>query len=240
MSTATTNSCPNCGAVGLESGKQCKRCVWIPLQSSEILFIDDEGVACPNCSTRRPVGIEECPQCGKTELLDASQHADNFHLSTIFILTTLVAICVGLVRVEPALGVIVSLVLGLSTIRTVVLLRERKRHRYPIVVRDMWRIFGKSIVGVVLFCAVWCFVCFFGGVILMGIANEMYVVHIPALIILLAAIHIPAGMIMMRFVRHRKLFFTGIVVGSVASGAVVLIWPHLNWGEVGVLFVIPL
>lgn len=239
MLTSTTR-CPNCGAAGLADGKPCRECDWLPLQSSEIIFIDDQMITCPGCSTQRPKGLKVCPQCGGNQLLDSpSQYANNYHLSTIFVVTTVVAICFALINVEPVVGIVVSALLGVSALRTAVLARERKRHRYPIAARDMRRIFGKSFVGIIAFLTIWCGVAFFFAMIVTDFVFEIHHFEIPVLVIVLAAVQVPSGILVFRGSRARQEMLAGAAVGFVVGFAVVISWSLVSLGNAWLLILLP-
>jgi hypothetical protein len=147
----------------LEEGRPCGNCGWIPLQPTELKFVDDQLVTCPHCSRPRPVASERCPICGKESVLeDLSRSSESFHLSTLLIITTLLAVCLALMRVALPLGIALLVFLTLTGVRTAALIRERKRHRYPVTPRDLRRLFGASAWGVCLGMLT-LVVCLFGG-----------------------------------------------------------------------------
>ena len=97
--------CPNCRVAGLPSNSACPQCGWLPLRRSEMQFVDDQQVTCPKCSVTRPIAAPTCPSCGTREVLDSpSEKTLNFHISSIFLLTTIVAICVALFQVQSPVG----------------------------------------------------------------------------------------------------------------------------------------
>jgi hypothetical protein len=141
----------------------------MPLRSTELLFVDDQTVTCPHCSRQRPVTSEFCPSCGGRDvlLLDSlSPYSANFHLSSLLMLTTLIAVCFAVARIRLEAGIAMFVITGLATLRTGLLISERKRHRYPVSSRDVRRLFGMSVGGIILALFVLGVTLGFGGLML--------------------------------------------------------------------------
>ncbi len=135
----------------------------MPLRPTEMRFVDDQSMVCPHCSRPRRVTDESCPHCSARAVLESlSRDTANFHISSLLLLTTLIAVCLALTRVSLALGIPAFLIVGLATLRTGLLVRHRKRHRYPVFTKDLLRLFGWSITGILL-----AFVAF-GGALMVG------------------------------------------------------------------------
>jgi hypothetical protein len=136
----------------------------MPLQPTELLFVDDQTVTCPHCKRERSAQQEWCPHCGTEDILASlSKHSTNFHLSSLLLLTTLIAVCFALFRIAPGLGTAAFLMVAFSTVRTAILVRERKRHRYPTALRDVIKFFATSVAGILLMLAVFVGVSFGAG-----------------------------------------------------------------------------
>lgn len=143
--------CPNCSASRADEDVSCGECGWVPLRSTELLFLDGHAVRCPACSRERNATDDHCPYCGSRAVLaPLSAHVTNFHTSTLLLFATLIALCFALLRLAIPAGILAFLLVGLSSIRTCVLAQERKRHRYPHSLRDLARMFGSSAIGVIV------------------------------------------------------------------------------------------
>jgi|GEM_PF-5013275 len=142
--------CPNCRAVRPATNDPCNNCSWMPLQETELLFVDDE-ITCSECKQKRPATQLNCPNCGTSvELKSLTTGNFNFQISGIFIVMTVIAVCAAVGRFAPPLGIGMFLLSALAGVRTVILVQERKRHRYPAGSTDLMRFFGGSIGGIII------------------------------------------------------------------------------------------
>lgn len=101
--------------------------------SEELATLD---VICPHCQAVVPPDANRCWLCG--ESLDGSSLAParssgapshrgaSFSLSTMLLVTTLIAICCGLLAAAPGLGVIVCVLLAPVLVRTAKVVRRRE------------------------------------------------------------------------------------------------------------------
>ncbi len=143
--------CPNCRHPLAVAGSACTRCGWVPLQSTELQFLDTTDVACPDCKRPRPADADRCPYCGSRHVLGRpSSGAATFHLSTLLATITWLAFCLALCRLALVLGILLLLATGLSALRTATLVRERKKHRYPIAPKDVGALIALSFFGVLV------------------------------------------------------------------------------------------
>ena len=139
----------------------------MPLRPTELLFVDQQTVACPCCTRMRPISAESCRYCGGRDVLGAlSQQSANFHLSSLLLLTTVIAVCFALTRISLVLGIPAFTLTGLATLRTALLIRLRKQHRYPVSTHDAIRLFGTSTLGITLALFVFAGTCMGGGFML--------------------------------------------------------------------------
>ncbi len=142
--------CPNCRAERFDGELACRQCGWMPLRSTEMLFVDDQDVVCPHCGRHRPLADDACPHCGGHDVLEsAAKYTANFRISSLMLLTSLFAVCFALGRIAVVLGIVAFTFLALALLRTMLLVRQRKRFRYPVASRDLMRMFGQSLLGII-------------------------------------------------------------------------------------------
>ncbi len=160
--------CPNCRRRRSASDDPCPFCNWLPLRSTEMAFVED-CVVCPKCSAKRSATEPNCARCGAAQVLESqSENTLNFNLSSMFLVTTVVAVCVAITRVVPFLGISAFIVVGLSGYRTMLLIRERKRFRYPVAMGDVWQLMMASFVCILASVAVFVGTGFLGGIFLIA------------------------------------------------------------------------
>ncbi len=224
--------CPNCRTERADGDLPCPQCGWMPLRSTEIQFVDDRTMACPRCGRQRPVSPTPCSYCGSRDLLEpTARHAVNFRISSLMLLTALVAFCLVLGRVAVVLGILAFGVFGLAALRTALLIRERKRFRYPVFTRDMLQIFALSIFGILVAIVVFIAVSFLCALPANIIASLPATRNAPlsAMFITVAIVGLQGGAVYLIGLRRERRgmilagaatgWITGaIVVGMVASG----------------------
>lgn len=143
--------CPNCSAAGFTGEGPCRTCDWQPLQPTEMLFGDEQQVRCPHCGRARPFDSASCPHCGGHDVLPPLSHrSESFQLSTLLLLITLAAACLAVLRLVPALGIIALVLLAFTTLRTALLVRERKRYRYGVSVTTLADLFLRNCAAVLV------------------------------------------------------------------------------------------
>ncbi len=146
----------------------------MPLRATEMLFLEHPTVVCPHCRQPRPVADETCPHCGDMSVLESlSPHTSNFHISSLLLVTTLFAICFAAARIAIGVGVVAFMIAGAAALRTALLVGERKRFRYPISIRILLRLFGRSVVGIIFAIVIFGVLLFMGGVILGGVFSQI-------------------------------------------------------------------
>ncbi|MFT5526535.1 MAG: RNA polymerase subunit RPABC4/transcription elongation factor Spt4, partial [Pirellulaceae bacterium] len=142
--------CPNCRAVRRANEQTCRNCDWIPLQETELVFVDEE-ITCSECKRVRPATEHQCPDCGAgVKLKSLTKGTFNYQISGIFLVMTVIAICAAVGRYLPALGIGLLFLATLAGVRTILLVQERKRHRYPTGTNDLVRLFWGRVGGVIL------------------------------------------------------------------------------------------
>lgn len=219
--------CPNCRTRRSSPAERCEHCGWVPLRTTELQFVDDEQLACPNCGAVRPINATACPRCGTRELLEAlADNTQNFRISSLLMLTTLVGICLALCRLAWPVGIAAFVITGLATWRTVLLVGERKKHRYPVVGADLGRFFAASLGGVVLgffiFGVTWTFGMMLLGAIAAPIMYASQPVALVIAVIFLVATHVGAAHLIYRRLKTRAPFAVGGAVGLLAAVVVAL------------------
>ncbi|MCA9178549.1 MAG: zinc ribbon domain-containing protein [Planctomycetales bacterium] len=162
--------CPNCRSTRVRDGDVCERCGWIPAPATEMVFVDNTTMRCPVCSAERPGDAECCPCCGAEQRLQsfAANSGVSFHISSLLIATTLLAVCLALMRVVMPLGIIALTITLLAGYRTALLTFERKRLRYPVSDSQAFELFLHSVGGVVLAGAVLVMLLFAWNMALFG------------------------------------------------------------------------
>ncbi len=195
----------------------------MPLRSTEILFVDDQTVICPNCARERPRGDAVCPHCGTQEMLArAAIHTSTFRISSVMLLTTLIAVCLALGRFSPFLGILLSCLLAFATLRTILLVRHRKRFKYPTSPRDVMRLFGMSVVGIIVAClafaVVWVVLAFV-TIAFFGRSAGESLGFIIAAILMIVASEVGAVVLVAWRQEGRRMLLIGIVVASIAAFA---------------------
>ncbi len=226
----SSDRCPNCGIAKHGGDDACPNCGWLPLRGTELRFLDEEEVVCPQCSATRPGTVPSCPQCGAEQVLESlTRDRLTFGISTMFALTTMVAVCVALTRISPILGVPAFLILGVSAFRSALLIRERKRYRYSVSLQDLGRIFAGSLLGLFIGGAVFGLTCFLGGMVVaaismpfMGSLDYPAVVEAILAILLLVSTHVVAGFLICWKAKKLDALAAGGVVGLVFGSFTVL------------------
>ncbi len=203
----------------------------MPLRPTEIQFLDDQTVVCPTCSRQRPAAQTSCPDCGSRGVLQSlSLHTANFHISSLFLLTTLIAFCFALARIALWLAVPASMIAALATLRTWLLAQERKRHRYPTSPADLIRLFGWSVLGIIIAILVFGGTCFALqlplGLLLGGIAMHSEVI---AVVLLVLAVIASESAAVALFVRRRASRVKLLVGAAPAFGSGLLILSCTAW-----------
>lgn len=142
----------------------------MPLRDTELRFVDGETITCPRCSQSRPATNRSCPNCGSAEMLERlNPHTSNFQITSLFRVMTVVAICLAIARFELTCGVVAGIFSGLTMLTTAMLIRERKRHRYPVSTRETANIFlrsaGHVFVGMISLFVLTCATGFVAGIL---------------------------------------------------------------------------
>ena len=219
--------CPNCRSSRSSNDETCEHCGWVPLRATELLFVERDQVVCPRCSKPRPAAANTCPNCGAQHLLEElSQNARNFHISKLLWVTALVGVCLAIYRITPFLGIPAFMIAGCATLRVALLLEERKKHRYSVKTRDMLRLFGGSVGGILAalfaFGGSWFALSIF-GVGVATAASQSFEVFIALVAILLAATHVPANIWAWKSLGLRPCL-TGVFVAVAGGSFVAVLW----------------
>lgn len=116
---------------------------------------------CPECGAALPPGAVTCWLCrrksnsashystpGTTVVRDPG--AGQFSLATIFLVITLIAVCLGTFHIAPGLGVLVMIVAGPAMIRACVVGIKEKRAGHPLSIGEKLVAFFASTAIVIL------------------------------------------------------------------------------------------
>lgn len=86
-------------------------------------------VNCPHCAARNPPAEERCGSCGRllTLYIGPAEHLPRrFDLGSLMVLIALVAVCLGVTREVPAIGVFLLLITVPALLRTFVWIARQK------------------------------------------------------------------------------------------------------------------
>ncbi len=97
-----------------------------------------DAVRCPDCGALLKRGEIKCWLCGREQQPDGSEPsspfavaprktAGQFSLATVFLIITLIAVCLGTLRLAPGVGVLLMIVAAPALIRTCVVVAKEKR-----------------------------------------------------------------------------------------------------------------
>ena len=190
----TEQLCANCRSAELLADGSCAHCGWMPLQSTELLFVDDQEIDCPHCGARRSIDEAVCSHCGESAVLESlSPHANTFHISSIMLLTALIAVCLALGNLSPEIGLIAIVATTLVVLRMLVLTHERKRHRYPpSTLKEVAQLLMTGYTGLFLAALAGGACAFMGGLALIPIVHAIPFRHGPFwFFVFLGMTHVP-------------------------------------------------
>lgn len=193
------------------------------MRSTELQFVDDREIGCPRCQRPRPLDAPSCPHCGAKDVLEPlSAYTLNFRISSLLVLTALVAVCVAVARLSPGLGVACMIVVSASALRAALLVRERKRHRYEVTLVDLWRLFVWSMLGVLLGGFVFFMACLMESAVLTLVLGPAELFReLAAWFVFLLAVHAIAGALISWDAACQRTLLRAVVWG-LGSSAVVL------------------
>lgn len=100
--------CPDCGAEFLLSQSQC----WL-------------------CSRKAPEATTENPYASPQLIHESKYRAGQFSIATLMLVTTLVAVCLGVGMLAPGLGILLAIVATPALVRTVVADSRTKAAGWP-------------------------------------------------------------------------------------------------------------
>jgi hypothetical protein len=104
-------------------------------------------VDCPHCREKNPASEDHCASCGKLLAIyigPAETLPRRLGLGSLMLLVALVALCLVVMREEPALGVFMLLVSVPALIRTFAVVATRKADGRPMVVPEKVGTFAAS------------------------------------------------------------------------------------------------
>ena len=149
-------TCPNCTAISFSEGA-CEACGWLPLQETEMVFLDQE-ITCPVCGQERSAHTPICPRCKTEDVLVEGRGATVFGLPFLFLLTAVIGICLALWRLHFLIGGPVTLICVGAGLRTGILAHQRRRAGYPVTKPFIRSVFTNSaftlVAGLIIFCVV--------------------------------------------------------------------------------------
>ncbi|MCC6491730.1 MAG: hypothetical protein IT424_01775 [Pirellulales bacterium] len=190
---------------------------------SDALTVSATPLTCPACGAEQAAGRTACWLCqaplfgagGGAEERPAAPHAAahaaySFSISTMLIITTLVAVCSGLLASYPGLGVLVSILLVPVLVRTAKVVRRREAAGAQVPVGQKIALGATSfaativiatVVGFATFC---CFCATCAAIFGLG-SNEPEFLGIALAASLLAAVSILLSVLLFRWSRRRYL-----------------------------------
>jgi hypothetical protein len=149
---------------------------------------DVQVIRCLHCQAENPPGSATCASCGRPlpPVGDSGQDeiwwlpADRaetarrtYHLSTLMLLVAVIAVCLGVMREVPGLGVLLILLMVPALIRTLAGAARRQSRGSPMPWEEKLVVFLSSlgIVFVIGFAALIAFVttCFPAGLVMFGV-----------------------------------------------------------------------
>ncbi len=114
-----------------------------------------EIVHCPSCQARNFAIDENCSQCGKslTLTIEPAPGIRRFNLRTVMVLIGLIAVCLAPVRVSPGLSLLLVMIFGPASLRTLWAVEGRKADGRPMT-------FGQSVEKFVASCLITLLIAF--------------------------------------------------------------------------------
>lgn len=157
-------------------------------------------VNCPHCTARNPSAEERCGSCGRPLTLyigPAEQFPRRLDLASLMMLIALVAICLGVTREVPALGVFLLLIAVPALLRTFVWIARMKGDGQPMLWPEKLGAFAASagIVWLILLGAVSAFAFAFTVGTFAGAALQAVVIGVPGSGPIAMFISVPFGCI---------------------------------------------